>query len=85
LSHILRGRFCGAATVGERGQIVIPVEARKAYNLELGDKVMVFLSPHGNSLILIRADQVTKMLSETISQLGKIIEEAKVSDDDPHG
>lgn len=76
MSHILRGKFCGAATVGERGQIVIPAEARKAYGIDIGDKVMVFLSHHGNSLILVKADQVTRMLSDTIAQLGRIIEES---------
>lgn len=76
MSHILRGKFCGAATVGERGQIVIPAEARKAYGIDIGDKVMVFLSHHGNSLILVKADQVTRMLSDTITQLGRIIEES---------
>jgi AbrB family looped-hinge helix DNA binding protein len=76
LSHILRGKFCGAATVGERGQIVIPAEARKEYGLEIGDKVMVFLGHHGNSLVILKASQVTRMLSETIEQLGRIMEES---------
>ena len=76
VSHILRGKFCGATTVGERGQIVIPAEARKEYGLEIGDKVMVFMSHHGTGLIVIKADQVTRMLSETIDQLGRIVQEA---------
>lgn len=76
MSHILKGRFCGATTVGERGQIVIPAEARKAYGIDIGDKLMVFLSHHGNSLILVKADEVTRMLSDTIAQLGRIIEES---------
>ena len=76
MSHILRSKFCGATTVGERGQIVIPAEARKEYGLEIGDKVMVFMSHHGNGLIVIKAEQVTRMLSETIDQLGKIVQES---------
>ncbi len=76
MGHILRGRFCGAATLGERGQIVIPAEARKEYGLEIGDKVLVFLNHRNNGLVVIKADQVTRILSETIEQLGKMVEES---------
>ena len=32
-------------TVGERGQLVIPVELRKALNIKSGDQLMVFAKP----------------------------------------
>lgn len=76
MGHILRGRFCGAATLGERGQIVIPAEARKEYGLEIGDKVLVFLNHRNNGLVVIKAEQVTRILSETIEQLGRMVEES---------
>jgi len=34
--------FYGATTVGAKGQVVIPAEARKAMNLKNGDKLLVF-------------------------------------------
>jgi len=34
-------RFYGAITVSERGQIVIPAEARRDFNIEVGDKLLV--------------------------------------------
>ena len=34
-------RFYGAITVSERGQVVIPVEARRDFNIEVGDKLLV--------------------------------------------
>jgi AbrB family looped-hinge helix DNA binding protein len=37
--------FFGSVTVGERGQIVIPAEARKRAGLSAGDKVLVFMHP----------------------------------------
>lgn len=76
MSHILHNRFLGSATVGERGQIVIPADARREFGLEIGEKIMVFASRHGSGLILIKADQVTRMLSDTIDQLGKIVQES---------
>ena len=33
--------FFGAVLVGERGQIVIPKEARETYNINPGDKLLV--------------------------------------------
>jgi len=35
-------RFYGAVTVSERGQIVIPADARKDFNIKTGDKLIVF-------------------------------------------
>lgn len=35
-------RFYGSITVSERGQIVIPVEARRDFAIEVGDKLLVF-------------------------------------------
>ncbi|MGI6632634.1 MAG: AbrB/MazE/SpoVT family DNA-binding domain-containing protein [Bacillota bacterium] len=81
MSHILHNRFLGSGTIGERGQIVIPANARKEYGLEIGDKVMVFASRHGAGLILIKAELVTRMLSDTIDQLGKIVQASSKSEE----
>ncbi len=35
-------KFYGSVTVSERGQMVIPAEARKDFNIGVGDKVLVF-------------------------------------------
>lgn len=35
-------KFYGSITVSERGQIVIPVEARKDFDIRTGDKLLVF-------------------------------------------
>jgi AbrB family looped-hinge helix DNA binding protein len=35
-------RFYGAITVSERGQIVIPADARRDFGIEVGDKLLVF-------------------------------------------
>ena len=34
--------FYGSVTVGERGQIVIPVNARKDFGIKPGDKLLAF-------------------------------------------
>ncbi len=35
-------KFYGSVTVSERGQIVIPSEARKDFKINTGDKLLVF-------------------------------------------
>jgi AbrB family looped-hinge helix DNA binding protein len=35
-------KFYGSVTISERGQIVIPAEARKDFNLNPGEKILVF-------------------------------------------
>jgi len=34
-------RFYGVVTVSERGQIVIPAQARRDFGIEIGDKLIV--------------------------------------------
>lgn len=53
--------FFGSATVGEKGQIVIPAEARATLNLKTGDKLLVVSGPMGNGLILMQPDIVEEM------------------------
>jgi AbrB family looped-hinge helix DNA binding protein len=57
-------RFYGATTIGERGQVVIPAEARKDLELAHSTKVMVFSGgPIGDGLLLLKADTVSEMLT----------------------
>jgi len=41
-SHMHKPCFFGTTIVGERGQAVIPAEAREALKLKKGDKLLVF-------------------------------------------
>jgi AbrB family looped-hinge helix DNA binding protein len=49
------GRCFGTAVLGPRGQLVIPVEARKELGINTGDKLLVFGHLGGRGLIFIRA------------------------------
>lgn len=41
MKKVIKDRFIVSTKVGSKGQIVIPVEARKMFNIEAGDTVMV--------------------------------------------
>jgi AbrB family looped-hinge helix DNA binding protein len=56
--------FYGSVTVGERGQVVIPAEARKAHNVQPGDKLLVFRHPYIRGLMLAKVDDVRAMSDE---------------------
>lgn len=61
-------RYFGSATVGERGQMVIPADARKELEIEHGEKMIVFGRGKGR-LLLVKADMVTDFVSRSLSEL----------------
>lgn len=72
MSRLSRSSFLGATTVGERGQVVIPADARKAYGIEIGDKLLVFSRPHHAGLLLVRADLVNKLVSDALAEVTQL-------------
>lgn len=64
----LRNKFIGATTVGERGQVVIPAEARKALGINSGDKLLVFSHRHPTGLLLLKDDVFNELVSETTEE-----------------
>ena len=53
--------FYGSATVGAKGQVVIPADARNAMRIKEGDKLVVLRGPREGSVILFRADSLEKL------------------------
>lgn len=70
--------FYGSATVGERGQIVIPADARDKFDIKPGDKLLIFSSMHGrHSLNIIKSEQVTEFVSRAMAKLTRMEEIAR--------
>jgi AbrB family looped-hinge helix DNA binding protein len=66
----------GSATLGPRGQLVIPANARKKLGIEAGTTLLVFLGPAGKGLFLFKADaveQMVRMASEHLSAVEDLI------------
>ncbi len=73
-------KLFGVATIGEKGQIVIPVEARKAINLEVGDKLLVISGPGKNGLMLMKTDLIKDMarkMNEKFATIESYVEKNK--------
>jgi len=76
-------KFYGATTVGERGQVVIPAEARKDLDLTPSSKVMVFAGPIGEGLLIVKAESVAEILAHATKMLSGVEEVLKSSTEEP--
>jgi AbrB family looped-hinge helix DNA binding protein len=68
----LEDLFYGVVTVGERGQIVIPAEARRQQGFKPGDKLLVFAHPFGHGIILTRLDQLQETIANTLAFMEQV-------------
>lgn len=54
----------GTVRVGEKGQIVIPKQAREIFSINPGDSLMILGDESQNGLALIKADLFLEMAQE---------------------
>jgi AbrB family looped-hinge helix DNA binding protein len=57
-------QFYGAVTVGERGQIVIPAEARADLNFQPGEKLLVLKHPIHQGLVIFKIGALQGFMGE---------------------
>ena len=69
LGKINARRVFGTAKVGDRGQIVIPKEARKLFNIRPGDTLLI-LGEENKGLIISRPE-LLKDLADQIFETGE--------------
>lgn len=62
-------KILGTATLNDKGQLVIPVEARNSLDLAPGSKVVIMSSPDRPVLILIKAEEVEAMVQNLTNAL----------------
>ncbi|MFA5030083.1 MAG: AbrB/MazE/SpoVT family DNA-binding domain-containing protein [Patescibacteria group bacterium] len=71
--------FYGTTKLGEKGQVVIPAEARVAMKLKKGEKMLVFSMGHG-MLALAKLENLAKFeqhMSKRLSALRKAVKATK--------
>jgi AbrB family looped-hinge helix DNA binding protein len=61
-------------TLGERGQVVIPLSIRERLSLRAGDKMMVF-TKHGEVVCLVPASSMRHLVDVLTAQLSEIDEQ----------
>ena len=67
--------FYGSTTVGERGQVVIPAEARRDMDITPSTKLLVMGGPHKNLLILAKAEYLTAFMTRITEMATQFKEE----------
>jgi bifunctional DNA-binding transcriptional regulator/antitoxin component of YhaV-PrlF toxin-antitoxin module len=76
------GRCFGTAVLGPRGQLVIPVEARKELGIDTGSKLLVFGHFGGRGLIFIKAEAAEELLnimSSRLDEVAKLVKKNKIA------
>lgn len=57
-------KLFGTATVGTKGQIVIPSEAREQLGIEAGDRLYVVGSPKKGFVVLLKEDKLENFIEQ---------------------
>ena len=60
-----KNKYIGVCKVGEKGQIVIPKEIRKMFNINSGDSV-VLLSDKEKGIAILKADEIESLTDKVL-------------------
>jgi AbrB family looped-hinge helix DNA binding protein len=59
----------GTVKVGDRGQVVIPVKARKDFNIKPGDLLLVVAGKKRRGIMMVKADAMREFASRVLKGL----------------
>ncbi len=76
--------FYGTVTVGERGQVVVPAQARADLDINPGDKLLVFGHPQQIGLMIVNVANVAPIMTfmeQALERMRKELNEADNADE----
>lgn len=65
-------KLYGTATVGTKGQVVIPADAREALGIQTGDRLYVVGSDKGKFVGFIKEEQLRKLIDHLTDNVENI-------------
>ena len=75
-------KIYGTASLNDKGQLVIPVDARAAMSLEPGSKLVVMSAPFGHeALIVVKTEVIERQMHDFANALSK---PSEGSEEDTH-
>lgn len=80
MNGFFKGKVYGAATVGERGQLVIPADLRKDLDIKAGDRLMIFAKIDRKMISIMREKDFSDFLQKASKIISKL--ENKVGRED---
>jgi AbrB family looped-hinge helix DNA binding protein len=60
-------RLYGTATVGTKGQIVIPIEARKKLEINPGDQLLILGNEDTRVIAIIKTEEISRFIKDISS------------------
>jgi len=70
-------RLYGTVRVGDKGQVVIPAEARKELNIKSGDLLFVMAGRNRRGIAMVKADAMRELAERIMQGLEGAEEETK--------
>lgn len=67
--------FYGSVTVGERGQVVIPSQARQEMGIKPGNKLLIMKHPVLDGLMMARFESVKEFIDDMSQSLENVNQE----------
>lgn len=80
--HVI-GKCFGTTVVGPRGQLVIPVQARKELGIDAGHRLLVFGQIGGYGITFVKvevAEQLLNIVSNRLDEVARLLKESKPPD-----
>ena len=74
------GKCFGSTVVGPRGQIVIPVEARKELGMDVGTRLLTFKLFAGRGLVFVKVEAVEELvniMTQHVNEFSKLVREIR--------
>ena len=65
MKSVSKDRFIVSVKVGEKGQIIVPKEAREMFNISPGDTLMI-LGDKERGIALMKSDEVYELMSKGV-------------------
>ncbi len=72
-------KFWGAATVGTKGQVVIPAEARGTLHIKEGDKLLLVSPPGSSAIVVVRPDVLEQYMQNMQTNIKDILKTDEAS------
>jgi AbrB family looped-hinge helix DNA binding protein len=67
--HHVNKKLYGTATIGSKGQIVIPAEAREELGLKAGDRMYVISAMGAGGIVFLKEDMLENMVQQMTEQV----------------
>ncbi|MFZ2545198.1 MAG: AbrB/MazE/SpoVT family DNA-binding domain-containing protein [Candidatus Saccharimonadales bacterium] len=71
---ISKFKFWGSATVGSKGQVVIPSDAREGFGINEGDKLLVVSTANSEYLVLVKPDVLEQHMQRVQTHIQNLLD-----------